>query len=72
MRFREGLGALDPGGVKPDPQSVADAIVAAATDPATPLRTIVGADAQAIAAVRAQGSFEQFEAAMRAALNWWE
>ena len=71
-RFREGLGALDPGGVKPDPQSVADAIVAAATDPATPLRTIVGADAQAIAAVRAQGSFEQFEAAMRAALNWRE
>lgn len=72
MRFRDRLGRLDPGGQRPDPQLVADAIVSAATDPATPLRTLVGTDAQTIAAVRAQGGFEQFEAAMRAALDWWD
>ncbi|MBU6283795.1 SDR family NAD(P)-dependent oxidoreductase, partial [bacterium] len=72
VRFRERLSALDAGGATPDPQLVADAIVRAALDPATPLRTLVGPDAQTIAAVRARGDFEQFEAAMRAALDWWE
>ncbi len=71
-RFRTRLSTFDAGGSTPDPQLVADAIVRAALDPATPLRTLVGPDAQTIASVRAQGSFEQFEAAMRAALDWWE
>jgi NAD(P)-dependent dehydrogenase (short-subunit alcohol dehydrogenase family) len=72
MRFRSSLTALDGEGEPADPQLVADAIIAAATDPSTPLRTLVGADAELIASVRAQGSFEQFEATMRAALNWFD
>jgi len=70
MRFRAALSALDSDTEPADPKLVADAIVAAATDPATPLHTLVGADAHLIAGVRAQGSFEQFEATMRAALDW--
>jgi len=71
-RFRERLSRLDAGGAKPDPQLVADAIVRAALDPGTPLRTLVGPDAQTIAEARAQGTFEQFEGMMRAVLDWWE
>jgi NAD(P)-dependent dehydrogenase (short-subunit alcohol dehydrogenase family) len=72
VRFREALTALDSGDAPADPQDVADAIIAAATDPTTPLRTLVGDDAQLIAAVRAQGDFEQFEATMRTTLNWFD
>jgi NAD(P)-dependent dehydrogenase (short-subunit alcohol dehydrogenase family) len=71
-RFRAALTALDSGDAPADPQDVADAIIAAATDPATPLHTLVGADAQLIAAVRAQGDFEQFEATMRSTLDWFD
>lgn len=69
-RFRDALQALGDG--SGDPQQVADAIIAAATDATTPLRTLVGDDAVLIASVRAQGDFEQFEATMRAALDWYE
>ncbi len=53
-------------------QVVADAIVGALIDPSTPLRTLVGADAELIAAVRAEGSFEDFEQTIRTALEWWD
>ena len=70
--FRHALDALDPGdeGSKPDPQIVADAIVRAATDPSTPLRTLCGADAELIAGVKGSMEFEAFEATMRTALDW--
>ena len=72
VRFRAALLSLDGDASPADPQLVADAIILAATDDATPLRTLVGADAQLIASVRAQGSFEDFETTMRAALNWFD
>ncbi|MFV2040285.1 MAG: SDR family NAD(P)-dependent oxidoreductase, partial [Acidimicrobiales bacterium] len=69
-RFRDALGQLGGGGPEPDPQDVADAIVAAATDPTTPFRTLVGADAQLIAGVKGSLSFEEFEQTMRQTLDW--
>lgn len=71
-RFREALGALDGDGDGPgaDPQDVADAIVRAATDPDAPFRAFVGDDAQLISATKASMSFEEFEATMRATLDW--
>jgi len=70
VRFREALGLLDGDGPPADPQEVADAIVAAATDPSTPFRTLVGADAQLIDSVKSSMSFEDFEQTMRSTLNW--
>jgi NAD(P)-dependent dehydrogenase (short-subunit alcohol dehydrogenase family) len=70
MKFRAALTTLDGDGAPADPQLVADAIITAATDPSTPMHTLVGPDAQLIASVRAQGTFEEFEATMRTALNW--
>jgi len=72
MRFRDSLENLDGDGPPADPQLVADAVARAITNPATPLRTLVGADAELIAGVRAQGSFEDFELTMRTALNWFD
>lgn len=69
-RFRDSQGVLSGDGPAPDPQDVADAIVAAATDPNTPFRQFVGADAQLISSVKSSMSFEDFEAAMRTALDW--
>lgn len=69
--FRQALTALDSGGPQ-DPQLVADAIVRAALDPATPFRTLVGADAELIDGAKTAMSFEDFEATMRATLNWHE
>ncbi|MBK5288778.1 MAG: SDR family oxidoreductase [Acidimicrobiia bacterium] len=69
--FRQALTALDAAGPQ-DPQLVADAIVRAALDPATPLRTVVGADAELIDGAKTAMSFEDFEATMRATLNWYE
>jgi NAD(P)-dependent dehydrogenase (short-subunit alcohol dehydrogenase family) len=71
-RFREAQHVLQGDGPPADPQDVADAIAAAATDPATPFRTFVGTDAQLIASVKSSMSFEDFEAAMRTTLNWFE
>lgn len=71
-RFREALTALDGDGPAADPQDVADAIVAAATDPATPFRTFVGDDAQLISSVKTSMPFEDFEQTMRTTLDWHE
>jgi NAD(P)-dependent dehydrogenase (short-subunit alcohol dehydrogenase family) len=71
-RFREAQGALQGDGPPADPQDVADAIAAAATDPATPFRTFVGNDAQLVSAAKAAMSFEDFEAAMRSTLDWYD
>ena len=76
--FREALLNLDnlgnegtgEGGAPPDPQIVADAIVRAVKDPTTPFRTLVGQDAELIDATKTSMSFEDFEATMRAALDW--
>jgi NAD(P)-dependent dehydrogenase (short-subunit alcohol dehydrogenase family) len=71
-RFRAAQGALDPSGVTPDPQDVADAIVRAATEPDAPFRQFVGNDAELVRQVKASMSFEDFETAMRATLDWHE
>jgi len=72
QRFREALTTLDGDGPEPDPQDVADAIVAAATDPAAPFRTFVGGDALLISATKASMPFEEFEQTMRDAIDWHE
>ncbi len=71
-RWGVALESLAGDGPEPDPQTVADAIVAAALDPATPFRTFVGDDAQLIHGVKSSMSFEDFEATMRTTLDWQE
>lgn len=71
-RFREAIGALVPGGEPADPQVVADAILRAATDPATPLHLPVGGDAELITQVKRSMTFEDFEQTMRTTLNWFD
>lgn len=71
-RFRDAQGVLSGDGPPPDPQDVADAIAAAITDPEAPFRQFVGNDAQLIHSVKSSMSFEEFEAAMRATLNWYD
>lgn len=68
--FREASAGLGGDGPPPDPQVVADVIAAAATDPATPFRNFVGADAELIHQVKTSMPFEDFEAAMRTTLDW--
>ncbi|MEM8705173.1 MAG: SDR family oxidoreductase [Actinomycetota bacterium] len=72
--FRDSLSSLDGDGGGDgggsDPQEVADAIARAATDPSTPFRTLCGDDARLIDGAKTAMSFEDFEAAMRATLNW--
>jgi len=70
--FRTALTALDGDGPPADPQTVADAIAAAVNDDQTPLRTLVGTDAQLIDGAKTAMSFEEFEATMRATLNWFD
>lgn len=69
-RFREALSAIDGDEPPADPNDVAAAIIGAVTDPSTPFRQLVGADAHLIAGVKSSMSFEDFEAAMRATLDW--
>ncbi|MEM9516916.1 MAG: SDR family oxidoreductase [Actinomycetota bacterium] len=71
-RFRASLFALDGDGAEPDPQDVADAIARAALEPDAPFRQFVGTDAQLISGAKASMSFEDFEATMRATINWHE
>ena len=71
-RFRESQHALSGDGPPADPQDVADAIVRAVLDEDTPFRQFVGIDAQLIQSVKSSMSFEEFEAAMRATLNWYD
>lgn len=72
IRLREAQGVLNGDGPEPDPQDVADAIVRAALDPDAPFRQFVGNDAQLISATKASMSFEEFDATMRATLDWHE
>lgn len=53
-------------------QQVADAIYLAATEEPGRLRYPVGADAELIIGVKRQMSFEDFDATMRATLNWYD
>ncbi len=72
-RFEAALaGMLSPDGTRADPQIVADVIVRVATDPKSPLRTLVGGDAEMIMSVRTTTDFEGFEQTMRSAMNWWD
>ena len=49
-----------------------DAIITAALDPDAPFRQFVGGDAQLISSVKASMTFEEFEATMRATLDWYD
>jgi NAD(P)-dependent dehydrogenase (short-subunit alcohol dehydrogenase family) len=71
-RFRASQGVLSGDGPAPDPQDVADAIVTAALDVDAPFRNFVGTDAQLIQSVKASMPFEEFEATMRATLDWYD
>lgn len=57
-------------GQRPGAEPVAEAIVEAATVEAPALRWVVGDDARTIIETKSQMSFEQFEATMRAVLDW--
>jgi hypothetical protein len=51
---------------------VADAIVRAVLDPNAPFRQFVGVDAELIRSVKSSMTFEEFEATMRATLDWYD
>ena len=69
--FRAALSNLD-GKAPPDAQLVADAIVKAAMDPTTPMRTLVGDDAFMLAhAHKTAATYEEFEKGIRKRLNWY-
>ena len=68
--FREASSGMGGAGEPADPQDVADAIARAATDPSTPFRTLVGADAEMIDGLKTSMSFEDFETTIRTALDW--
>lgn len=65
----EGADATLNVGGRPGPEIVADAIVRAFADPATPRRVPVGADAEMILSTRAAMDDAEFEATMRAVLG---
>ena len=69
--LREALMSLDSGDPS-DPQTVADAIAFAATDPEAPFRTVVGADANLILSAKSSMTFGDFEQTMRSTINWYE
>jgi NAD(P)-dependent dehydrogenase (short-subunit alcohol dehydrogenase family) len=72
QEFAAALSSIDNGKGPQDPELVADAIIHAATDPTAPFRTPVGDDATQLFCVKkTTDSFEEFEAAMRARLNWY-
>ena len=70
QRFEEAIGRLAPGGTRAPAGVVAETIVAVAFDAGAGLRHVVGADAELIMSVRSTGTFEEYEATMRAALDW--
>lgn len=71
-RFRDSQSVLGASGAAADPQLVADAIVRAVLDPDAPFRQFVGSDAELISSVKSSMSFEDFESAMRATLDWYD
>lgn len=70
--LEERVHGLVPGGERADPAEVARTIVAIASDPASPLRTVVGGDAELILAARHGQRFEDYEVTMRTFLDYWE
>lgn len=60
------------GGTPADPQEVAHIIYDAVHDPQPRLRYLAGADAQLAVGAHRQLEFEQFEQAMRGAMDWWD
>ncbi len=71
QRFRTAQRSLVNGEPAPA-QHVADVIYQAATEVPGKLRYVVGADAEMVSGAKAALTFEEFDAAMRATLNWFE
>ena len=71
LSLREALTSLDSGG-RADPQTVADAIAFAATDPEAPFRVVVGADANLILGAKGSMSIEEFEQTMHSTTGWYD
>ena len=71
QRYRAAQKSLVSGGPA-DPQMVADAIYAAATERPGVLRHPVGADADLVLGAKGSMPFEEFDATMRTVLNWHE
>lgn len=69
--FEAALPRIAAGGRPGSADQVAAAIVAVATDPDAPLRTLVGDDAELVMAVRRSNDFADYERTMREALDWW-
>ena len=59
------------GGAPADPEEVARMIYDAVHDPQPRLRYLAGADAHLAVGAYRQMAFEQFEQAMRGAMDWW-
>ena len=71
-RFENASTKAPGGGVRADPQPVADIIVEAATAEQPKRRYPVGKDAEALAPLHKQLSDEEFEKVMRNALGFWD
>ena len=71
QRFRAAQRSLVNGEPAPA-QQVADVIYQAATEVPGKLRYLVGADAELVSGAKSAMTFEDFDAAMRATLNWFE
>jgi len=69
-RFDAAVRRLVPDGEPADPQEVAELVWDAVHDPEPKLRYLAGEDARAIAAAKRQMPFEDFEKAMRSAMDW--
>jgi NAD(P)-dependent dehydrogenase (short-subunit alcohol dehydrogenase family) len=67
--WEKAAATLSGQGTAPGPELVASAIADALESETSPLRIPVGQDAELVAAAREGSSYEQFEAAMRAALQ---
>jgi NAD(P)-dependent dehydrogenase (short-subunit alcohol dehydrogenase family) len=71
-RFEEALTRLPAAGERADPQVVAELIHAVAHQDNPKLRRLVGQDAETIGGTRRRLDDEQFEKAMRTALDYWD
>jgi NAD(P)-dependent dehydrogenase (short-subunit alcohol dehydrogenase family) len=69
-KWNAAQGSLLGGGEPPGPEVVAEAIANAIDDPATPLRVVVGTDAEMVIGARASMDDAGFEAAMRDVLKF--
>ncbi len=69
-RFEQALGKLVPGGKRADPQAVVEVIYSAVYAEPPRFRYLVGQDAELIARVHREQSFEEYEQTLRTALDW--